>query len=139
MDLQLKLHMQMGIVHYSENVLLLRYKPEHTCASSIYYQVGLLTKNLQCEIKYIMNLNLDPTLLDTGDLILLSNLPKLWALLCAPEKRPLPLEYSTYRVFNRKYFVNFHSQQDYITWHKLFTCEENTATADGLLSMHYVF
>ena len=58
------------------------------------------TKALHCKAKYVISLKLDPTHLDTEDLILLSNLPKPWALVFVTENRPCQLEYSTHRVTN---------------------------------------
>ena len=49
-------------------------------------------KALHCTAKYVINLKPNPILLDTRDLILLCNLPKPWALVCALEDRPFPLE-----------------------------------------------
>ena len=49
---------------------------------------------LYCKDNYALNLKLDLTLLDTGDLILLSSLPKPWKLVCVLDNRPFSLEYS---------------------------------------------
>ena len=85
-ELQLKLCTQMGVVHYCENVHLLRHRSEHTCTSTIYYQVDSVTKALHHKAKYAINLNLDPTVTDKGDLTPLSNVPNAWTLVCAQRK-----------------------------------------------------
>ena len=90
---QLNLCTCIGIVYSFENANLLRHKSEHTCVAAIYYQVGWVTKALQCKAKYIINLKSDPTHIDAGDLILLSNLLKPWTLACASEIGAFSLEY----------------------------------------------
>ena len=72
---RLKLCMQVGVVHYCENAHLLRHRSEHTCSSAIYYQMDSVTKALHCKAKYGMNVKMDHTLSDVGDVMLLSNLP----------------------------------------------------------------
>ena len=52
--------MQMGVVHYCKNAHLLRHRYKDTCAYAIYYEVDLVTKELQSKAKYAMNLKLDP-------------------------------------------------------------------------------
>ena len=83
-----------------ENTHLLRHRSKRACASIIYFQVDSVTKTLHCKAKYTINNKLDPTLLDAGNLILLSNLPKLWTLVWCPENRLFPSEYSSYRDIN---------------------------------------
>ena len=47
--------------------------------------MNLVMKALHDKAKYVIDLKSDPTHLDAGDLILLSNLPKPWKLVCVLE------------------------------------------------------
>ena len=71
MEPKLKLSTCTEVEHYCGNTHLLRHRSKHTAAFAIYYQVGLLTKALQCEERCAINMKQDPTLLDAGYLILL--------------------------------------------------------------------
>ena len=51
--------------------------------------------------KSAIKLKPDPMILVIGDLILLSNLPKPWAIGWRQENRPFLLVYSTYRIITR--------------------------------------
>ena len=64
-------------------------------------------KSLHCKAKYAINLKPDCTLLDVGDLILLSNIPQPRMLIHALENVPFLLEYLTYRVINRTELCEF--------------------------------
>ena len=68
---QLKLCIPAGAERYRENEHSLRHRSEHTHASTIHFQVDLVTKAW-----YAINLKLHPTLLDAENLILLTNLAK---------------------------------------------------------------
>ena len=45
--------------------------------------------------KYIISSHLEPKILDGGQNLILSNLPKPWTLVCGTQNRPFPLKYST--------------------------------------------
>ena len=72
----------MGMVWYSENAHLLQCRSEHACASAIYYQMDSVVKTIHYKAKHAISLKLDPTFLDAKDLILLSNDPRPWTLVC---------------------------------------------------------
>ena len=128
----------MGVVHY-ENIHLLIHKNEHICASTIYYQVDLVTKVLHCKAKYAMNMKPDPTLFDVGNLILLSNLPKPWTVVCVLEQA-ISIEYSVYRVINRTEFCECSLLGGpYYLVNIILFCMENAATIDSFSSIYYMF
>ena len=98
-----------------------------------------VTKALHCKAKYAINLIPDPTVLDTGDLIPLSNLPKPQTLICTTEYRPFPLEFSTYRFINRsQFYEHSFSAGPYYLAQNMLTCQGNAATMDSLCT-YYVF
>ena len=103
----LKLCTHMGVVYSCKNAHLLEHRSAHTCASVINTQVDSLMNALHCKEKYIINLKPDPTPLDPGDLILLSNLPRPKALVCAVENQSIPLDYSTYSITHRPDFCKY--------------------------------
>ena len=57
-----------------------------------------------CKAKCIINLQPNPTLLDTVDMVTLSDLMRPWTFICALENRPFLLAYVTYRVINGSEF-----------------------------------
>ena len=87
-----------------ENPHLVRHRSEHTCPSAIYYQVQLVTNALYYKAKYVISLKLNPTISGTGDLILLSILPKPWTKVCVLGNNPFLLQYCTNKVITRTDF-----------------------------------
>ena len=97
-------------------------------------------KTLHCKAKYVINLKPDPTLPDAGDLILLYNYPKLRTLICATENRPFLLKHLKYRVTNRTELCEcpFLARPFYLI-QTMFSCQNNAAEMDSLLSTDYIF
>ena len=98
---QLRLCWKIGYTYYCENSYLLRHRSQHTCASAIYYNEDETAKVEHCKPQFIQNKKFNAQILDAGKQLVLSNLPKPWVLVCGPDHRPFPIEYSTYRVINR--------------------------------------
>ena len=66
-----------------------------------------LNKTMYSKGKHVINLKPYPMLLDAGDLVLLLNLQRPWALVCILENGPFLLKFSTYRVINRTEICKF--------------------------------
>ena len=73
---QANLCKHMGIVYCCKSAHLLRHRSVPTCASSINYQMDLVTKARHCKAKYNIYPRQDPALLHTGNMILLLNISK---------------------------------------------------------------
>ena len=69
-------------MYYCEYAHLLKKRMEHTCMSAIYYDQRSDIKAKQC--KTIVTFDTIPgcKILDTGDLLILSNLQKPWTIAC---------------------------------------------------------
>ena len=62
---------------------------------AIYYDAEPAVKIKHCKSKYVKSSNLELTILDRGQNLILSNLPKGWTLVCGAQNRPFPLKFST--------------------------------------------
>ena len=69
-------------MYYCEYAHLLKKHTEHTCMSAIYYDQGSDIKVKQCKTIVTFNTVLESKILDTGDLLILSNLQKPWTIAC---------------------------------------------------------
>ena len=74
---------------------------EHTCMSAIHYDQGSDVKVKQCKTIITFDTILESKILDTGDLLILSNLQKPWTIACKDVSRVFEIEYSTYHILNR--------------------------------------
>ena len=83
---------------------------------------------MHSEAKRAINLTFDPTILHEGELILQSNPPKPWTLVCATENRPLSIE-----IF---YLQNRFPLEYIIT---IVSFRNNAVANNDLLSTYYVF
>ena len=69
-------------MYYCEHAHLLKKCTEHTCMSAIYYDQGGNIKVKQCKTIVIFDTIPESKILDSGDLLILSNLQKHWTIAC---------------------------------------------------------
>ena len=101
MQAQISLCAKIGYMYYCEYAHLLKKCMEHTCMSVIYYDQGSDIKVKQCKTIVTFDTILESKILDTGDLLILSNLQKPWTIACKDISRVFEIEYSTYHILNR--------------------------------------
>ena len=101
MQTQVSLCAKIGYIYYCEYAHLLKKCTEHTCMSAIYYYQSSDIKADKC--KTIVTFDTLPAskILDAGNILILSNLPKPWTIVCTDVDRTFDLEYSTYCILNR--------------------------------------
>ena len=97
---------------------LLRYRPEHTWTSAIYYGIDSRYEHYDMKSLIWLTLTPEPKILDTGDELLLSKLQRPWALVCELDNWPFPLKTNTTQQYMQWTYVNAHCQQAYIIWCK---------------------
>ena len=71
---QISLCAKIGYMYYCEYAHLLKKRTEHTCMSAIYYDQGSDIKAKQCKTIVTFDTILESKILDTGNLLILSNL-----------------------------------------------------------------
>ena len=71
---QILLCAKIGYMYYCEYAHLLKKCTEHTCMSAIYYDQGSDIEAKQCKTIVTFDTTLESKILDTGDLLILSNL-----------------------------------------------------------------
>ena len=98
---QISLCAKIGYMYYCEYAHLLKKCTEHTCMSAIYYDQGSNIKVKQCKTIVTLDTVPESKILDTGNLLILSNLQKSWSIACKDASRVFEIEYSTYRILNR--------------------------------------
>ena len=98
---QISLCAKIGYMYYCEYAHLLKKCTEHTCMSAIYYDQGSDVKAKQCKTIITFDTILDSKILDASNLLILSNLQKLWTIACKDVSRVFEIEYSTYHILNR--------------------------------------
>ena len=79
---QISLCAKIGYIYYCEYAHLLKKCMEHTCMSAIYYDQGSNIKVKQCKTIVTFDTIPESKILDTGDLLILSNLQKPWSIAC---------------------------------------------------------
>ena len=101
MQAQISLCAKVCYMYYCEYAHLLKKCTEHTCMSAIYYDQGSDVKAKQCKTIITFDTIPESTILDAGDLLILSNLQKPWTIACKDISRVFEIEYSTYHILNR--------------------------------------
>ena len=103
-ETQLRMCDKMGPTYYCQNSYVLRQRTQHTCESAIYYKMDAKTITKHCQAKFAANVEFTPKVLDAGETMVLFNLPRPWILLCGQEKQPTEIDFTTYKVVDRKEF-----------------------------------
>ena len=127
-------------IYYCESAHLLRDRNVPSYASTIYYDLSSAVKIKHCKTKYIWSNDLEPKLLNGGENLILSNLPKPWTLVCGVQKWPFPLKYSTLQIINRTelYECSLTAGAFYIT-QTIESCSLNNVLSDGTFTTYYAF
>ena len=100
-QVQISLCAKIGYMYYCEYAHLLKKRTKHTCMSAIYYDQGSDIKAKQCKTIVTFDTIPESKILDAGDLLILSNLQKLWTIACKDVSQVFEIEYSTYHILNR--------------------------------------
>ena len=76
---------------------------EHICPSAIYSDAPSEQVVEKCRFVYYHNYTPEPRILETQALILLSNLPRPWHLVCGSQtEHPIPMAGSLYAIIKRE-------------------------------------
>ena len=60
----------------------------------------LLISASQCNVTYLIDSEREPTILDAGDELLLTNVLRPWTMLCEPDSRLFSVSPQSYRIIN---------------------------------------
>ena len=62
-----------GYIYYYEELFVVKHKSKHSCASAIFYELGLQQVIKNCKLDYMYNATVPPVILDGGRDVLLAN------------------------------------------------------------------
>ena len=137
---QISLCAKIGYMYYCEYAHLLKKRTEHTCISAIYYDQGSDIKVKQCKTTVTFDTIPESKILDTGDLLILSNLQKPWTIACKDISRVFEIEYSTYRILNRSELCECSlTAGNYLLSYTNINCGNVPEVRDGYLTTYYSF
>ena len=102
--------------------------------SAIYYDQGSNIKVKQCKTIVTFDTIPKSTILDAGDLLILSNLQKPWTIACKDISRVFEIEYSTYRIVNRSLTAG-----NYLLSYTNINCGNIPEARDGYFTTYYSF
>ena len=89
--------------YFCERLLLIKHKTHETCESAIYHNCADYNhvKDM-CNIKYYIDFIPEPQILDSGEQLILSNLPSPWIIRCEQrEQIPNTSQGGTYVIINK--------------------------------------
>ena len=73
---------KISTVYFCERLMLIKHRSQHTCESAIYHNQAPEIVKEKCKIRYYTYLNPKPMMIDSGDMLLLGNLPRPWITRC---------------------------------------------------------
>ena len=133
MQAQVSLCAKIGYMYYCEYAHLLKKRMEHTCMSAIYYNQGSDVKVKQCKTIVTFDTIPESKILDTSDLLILSNLQKPWTIV-------FEIEYSTYRILNRSELCECSlTAGNYLLSYTNINCGNALEARDGYFTTYYSF
>ena len=100
-QVQISLCAKIGYTYYCEYAQLLKKCTEHTCMSTIYYNQESKIEANQCKTIVTFDTTPESKILDTGNILILSNLQKSWTIVCQDVYRVFEIQYSTHCILNR--------------------------------------
>ena len=137
---QISLCAKIGYMYYCEYAHLLKKCTEHTCMSAIYYDQGSDVKVKQCKTIATFDTISESKILDTGDLLILSNLQKPWTIACKDISRVFEIEYSTYCILNRLELCKcLLTAGNYLLSYTNINCGNAPEARDGYFTTYYSF
>ena len=120
-------------MYYCEYAHLLKKCTEHTCMSAIYYDQSSDIKADKCKTIVKFDTLPESKILDTNDILILSNLQKPWTIVCKDVNRTFDLEYSTYCILNRSELCECSLMAgNYLLSQAAFNCRGMPEVKDGL-------
>ena len=137
---QISLCTKIGYTYYCEYAHLLKKCTEHTCMSVIYYDQESEIKANQCKTIVTFDNTLESKILDAGNILILSNLQKLWTIACKDVSRVFEIEYSTYRILNRSELCECSlTAGNYLLSQTDTNCGDMPEARDGYFTTYYTF
>ena len=137
---QISLCAKIGYMYYCEYVHLLKKHMEHTCMSATYYDQGSDVKVKQCKTIITFDTIPESKILDTSDLLILSNLQKPWTIACKDISRVFEIEYSTYHILNRSELRECPlTAGNYLLSYTNINCRNTPEARDGYFTTYYSF
>ena len=140
MQAQISLCAKIGYMYYCEYAHLLKKCTEHTCMTAIYYDQSSEIKAKQCKTIVTFDTIPESKILDTGDLLILSNLQKPWTIACKDISRVFEIEYSTYRILNRSELCECSlTAGNHLLSYMNINCGNAAEARDGYFTTYYSF
>ena len=123
---QLKRCLKIRAIYLCENSFLRVNVHADSCESAIYYRKSASTIAKHCEITFIQNKKHPSRIIDIEDILVLSNLPKPWILMCNGNRKVYNVTYSTYAIINRNEFCkcSLSAGYDYYLHKTMLSCDE---------------
>ena len=139
-QVQISLCAKIGYMYYCEYAHLLKKHTEHTCMSAIYYDQGSDIKAKQCKTIVTFDTIPGSKILDTSNLLILSNLQKPWTIACKDVSRVFEIEYSTYHILNRSELCECSlTAGNYLLSYTNTNCGNTPEARDSYFTTYYSF
>ena len=137
---QLCITFKIGYTYYCKYAHLLKKCTEHTCMSAIYNDQESEIKANQCKTIVTFDNTLESKILDTGKILILSNLQKPWTIACKDVSRVFEIEYSTYHILNRSELCECSlTAGNYLLSQTDTNCGDMPEARDGYFTTYYAF
>ena len=137
---QISLCAKIGYTYSCEYAHLLKKHTEHTCMSAIYYDQESAIKANQCKTIVTFDNTPESKILDTSNILILSNLQKPWTIACKDISRVFEIEYSTYCILNRlELWECSLTAGNYLLSQTDTNCGDMPEARDGYFTTYYAF
>ena len=108
--------------------------------SAIYYDQDSEIKANQCKTIVTFDNTPESKILDTGNILILSNLQKPWTITCKDVSRVFEIEYSTYHILNRLELCECSlTAGNYLLSQTDTNCRNMPEARDGYFTTYYTF
>ena len=137
---QISLCAKIGYTYYCEYAHLLKKCTKHTYMSAIYYDQESEIKANQCKTIVTFDNTPEWKILDTSNILILSNLQKPWTIECKDISRVFEIEYSTYCILNRSELCECSlTAGNYLLSQTDTNCRDMPEARDSYFATYYTF
>ena len=117
---------KISTVYFCERLMLIKHGSQHTCESAIYHNQAPEIVKDKCKIRYYTFLNPKPMMIDSGDMLLLRNIPRPWITRCDKNIQiPETLKAGSYVIVYKHELCECAIMAGNPVW-KVENCRENT-------------
>ena len=138
---ELRMCKHINFKYYCEELFLLKHKSKHSCESALFFKLAPHIIKRNCDIKYLFNATVPPSILDGGSQIVLANMMNPKRLICTDNNNlATPILTHPYVLVNRSILCNCRIESGFTyVLQNIGSCEDKTLPGEMQFTINHAF